>query len=111
MRRIWIRVSGWLFGGGYRAIYIGGSVNSRPSDQTNLKGQRRCNLGGSGEPTFEGEADQAAHRSAVLVVGPTGPTWQPLGICCGGLPSGVFWSSTIKFDIWVHHDGFLNKPC
>ena len=42
---------------GYRAVYIGGSINSEPSDQTDLKERRRCNLGGSGEPTFEGEAD------------------------------------------------------
>ena len=39
------------------AVYIGGSINSGPSDQTNLKGQRRCNLGGDGELTFEGEVD------------------------------------------------------
>ena len=42
------------------AVYIGGSVNSRPSDQTDLKGQRRCNLGGGGESTFEGETDMWA---------------------------------------------------
>ena len=39
------------------AVYIGGSVNYGPSDQTNLKGWCRCNLGGGGEMTFEGEAD------------------------------------------------------
>jgi len=41
-------------------VYIGGSVNSRPSDQTDLKGQRRCNLGAGGEPTFKAEADRWA---------------------------------------------------
>ena len=40
------------------AVYIGGSVNSGPSDQTDLKGRRRCNLGSGGEPTFKGKADQ-----------------------------------------------------
>ena len=44
-------------GRGYRAVYIRGSINSGPSDQTDLKQRRRCNLGGSGEPTFEGEDD------------------------------------------------------
>ena len=39
------------------AIYRGG-VNSRPSDQTDLKGWRRCNLGGDGELTYEGEPDR-----------------------------------------------------
>jgi len=33
------------------------SINSGPSDQTNLKGRRGCNLGGGGELTFEAEAD------------------------------------------------------
>ena len=44
-------------GRGYRAVYILGSINSGPSDQTDLKEWRRCNLGGDGEPTFEAEAD------------------------------------------------------
>jgi hypothetical protein len=39
-------------------LYIGGSVNSGPSDRTNLKEWRRCNLGGGGEPTFEEKADR-----------------------------------------------------
>jgi hypothetical protein len=33
------------------AIYIDRSINSEPSDQTDLNKWRRCNLGGSGEPT------------------------------------------------------------
>jgi hypothetical protein len=37
---------------------MGGSINYRLSDQTNLNKRRRCNLGGGGEPTFEGEADR-----------------------------------------------------
>jgi hypothetical protein len=36
------------------AINIGGSVNFGPSDQTDLKGQRRCNLGCGGEPIMKG---------------------------------------------------------
>ena len=43
------------------AVYIGGSVNSGPSDQIILKVRRRCNLGGGGEPTFEAEADRWGH--------------------------------------------------
>ena len=46
-------------------IYIGWSVNFGPLDQTNLKERRRCNLGGGGEPTFEGGADMAATYSAL----------------------------------------------
>ena len=44
-------------GRGEGLLYIGGYVKSGPSDQTDLKQRRRCNLGGSGEPTFEGEDD------------------------------------------------------
>ena len=39
-------------------VYIGRSINSGPLDQTNFKEWHRCNLGGGGEPTFEGEADR-----------------------------------------------------
>ena len=41
-------------------VYIGGNINSGPSDQTDLKGWRRYNLGGGGELTFEAEADRWA---------------------------------------------------
>ena len=41
-------------------LYIGWSINSRPLDQTDLKERRRCNLGGDGEPTFDGGADRWA---------------------------------------------------
>ena len=41
-------------------LYMGRSINSAPSDQTDLKERRRCNLGGGGEPTFEGGADRWA---------------------------------------------------
>ena len=47
-------------GGGQGLVYIGRSINSGPSDQTDLKERRRCNLGGGGEPTFEGGADRWA---------------------------------------------------
>ena len=59
------------------AVYIGGSINSGPLDQTDYKGQCRCNLGGSGEPTFEGGADRwgplarappGSHLPSALVV-------------------------------------------
>ena len=42
------------------AIYIGGSINFVPLDQTDLKGWRRCNIGGGGKLTFEAEADRWA---------------------------------------------------
>ena len=44
-------------GRGVGLLYIGRSINSGPSDQTDLKERRRCNLGGGGELTFEGEAN------------------------------------------------------
>ena len=47
-------------GRGQGLVYIGQSVNSRPTDQTNLKEWRRCNQGGGGEPTFKGGADRWA---------------------------------------------------
>ena len=34
-------------------VYIGRSVNPEPSDQTDLNGWHRCNLGDGGELTFE----------------------------------------------------------
>ena len=46
-----------LQGEGQGLVYIGRSINSEPSDQTNLKERHRYNLEGSGEPTFEWEAD------------------------------------------------------
>ena len=70
-------------GRGQGLVYIGQSINSRPSDQTDLKEQRRCNLGGSGEPTFEGEADRQA-------------------LCFGGLPSGVFQSLPMSVSLWIN---------
>ena len=54
-------------------IYIGWSVNFGPSDQTNLKERRRCNLGDGGEPTFEGGADRWAQGAGQ----PTGGAGQP----------------------------------
>ena len=46
--------------GGQGLVYIGQSVNSGSSNQTDLKERRRCNLGGGGEPTFEGGTDRWA---------------------------------------------------
>ena len=45
-------------GGGYELVYIGRSINSGPSDQTNLKEWCRCNLGGSGVTNIEAEHDR-----------------------------------------------------
>ena len=46
-------LKGWL-----GLVYIGRSVNRELLDQTDLNKRRRCNLGGGGELTFEGEADR-----------------------------------------------------
>jgi hypothetical protein len=60
------------------------------------------------------------HRLVGLQVGLASTTWWRLALFRSGLPSGVFWilpksvSSRINMinsDIWVHLDGFLNKPC
>ena len=72
------------------AVYIGRSVNSGPSDQTDLKGWCRCNLGGGGEPTFKAEADRWTQRLGGLGVGPPSPTWQPIRVYFGGEPPRVF---------------------
>jgi hypothetical protein len=45
-------------GRGYRAVYIGQSVNSRPSDQIDLKHRCRLNLKGSGRVHVEGESEK-----------------------------------------------------
>jgi len=68
------------------AVYIGGSVNSGPSDQTDLNKQRRYNLGCGGELTFEGEDDMWGPQ----VGRPVGGASQPLKVCFCGLPYGVF---------------------
>jgi hypothetical protein len=39
-------------------LYIGGTINSKPSDQTDLKQQRKLNLGGGGESTYKGETNR-----------------------------------------------------
>ena len=70
--KIWIRVSSSQAlrikcmdhpRGGYKYIYIGQSINSEPSDQTNSHKQHRCNLGGSGEPTLQWEANRAVPQA------------------------------------------------
>jgi len=67
-----MKVLGWFSWRGYRAVYIGGSVNSGPSDQTDLKGQCRCNLGGGGKLTYEGGADVWAPSSVVCFLESSG---------------------------------------
>ena len=70
-------------------VYIGGSVNPEPSDQTDLKERRRCNLGGGAEPRFEGGADrwaQGARRPA------SGAGWPHMAATCPPLRWFAFWS-------------------
>ena len=51
------------------AVYIGGSVNSGLSDQTDLKERHRCDLQDGGEPTFKGETDPWVPQADRLVGG------------------------------------------
>jgi hypothetical protein len=44
-------------GRGQGLVYIGWGINSGPSDQTDLKEWRRCNLGDGGKSTYEGGAN------------------------------------------------------
>jgi len=44
-------------GGGQRLVYIGQSINSELSDQTNLNKRHRCNLGGGAGTDIEAKAD------------------------------------------------------
>jgi len=69
------------------------------------------------------EAVENRHSKEGLTGGahmPSGPTWQPPALRFGGLPPVVFWNllelfslwiSVINSDVWVHLDGFLDKPC
>ena len=43
-----------------------GTINPEPSDQTDLKERRRCNLQDGREPTFEGEDGMWAQGPADL---------------------------------------------
>ena len=74
---------------GQGLVYIGWSINSEPSDQTDLKERRRCDLGGGGEPTFEGGADrwaQVAERPA------GGADWPHMATTCPPLRWFALWS-------------------
>jgi hypothetical protein len=44
-------------GGGKGLVYIGRSINPKPSDQTDLNKPCRCNLGGGGGTDVEAKAD------------------------------------------------------
>jgi hypothetical protein len=85
-----IRVLGMPQEGGTRLVYIGQSVNFGPSDQSDLKGQHRCNLGGGGRSDIEAEDDMWVPQASHLQVGLARSTYQPLRVCFGDLPSGVF---------------------
>jgi hypothetical protein len=74
-------------GRGQGLVYIGQSINSRPSDQTDLKEWRRYNLGGDGKPTYEREADRWGNW-ADRPVGGVG--WPHMSCSCGLLPWVAF---------------------
>ena len=68
--------------------YIGRSINSEPSDLSDLNKRRRCNLGGGGGTNVEAEADmwdQGAGR-------PTdGAGWPHLSSPRGPPQGDAFW--------------------
>jgi hypothetical protein len=72
------------------AVYIGGSINSEPLDQTDLNKWYRCNLGGGGESTFEGEADQGGPLTRRPIGGTGRPPYQRLVVFFGVVSSGTF---------------------
>jgi len=87
--------------GGYRVLYIGGtkvlwahesmaSSNLHPRIKPALSNGARLILRGGGEPTLKRRLTGGPHRPIGLYVGPASPTWQPLRLGYGGLPSGVF---------------------
>ena len=55
-----------------------------------LKGWHTCNLGGSGEPTFEGGVDMWAQGVGQPLGGASRPHMSEIGIHFGDSPSGVF---------------------
>ena len=70
-------------------VYIGQTINSGPSDQTDLKEQCRCILGGGGELTFEGGSDRWAQGAEW----PAGGADQPhMAAMCPLLQWFAFWS-------------------
>jgi hypothetical protein len=81
------------------AVYIGGSVNSRPSDQTDLKGWRRCNLGGDGEPSFEGKHDMCVPWAGRPQGGANRPHMSA--------PQGLLWWVAVQSVLESSHIGFL----
>ena len=69
-------------GRGQGLVYIGRSINSRLSDQTDLKERCRCTLGDGGEPTFKGGVDRWAQGTEWPIGGAEWPhmaaTYPPL---------------------------------
>ena len=85
-------------GRGYMAIYIGGSINSRPTDQTNLNKQCRYNLGGGGELTFKGKDDMWGPQAGRPVGGAGGPHMLA--------PRGLLWWVALWSVLESFHIGF-----
>jgi hypothetical protein len=74
---------------GYRAVFIGQSMEREPSDQTDLRnGVDAIQRGGGG--IFQKMANRWAHGgSSGMVVGPIGLTWHPLVLHFSVVSSGV----------------------
>ena len=69
-------------GVGAGAGYIGRRVNPKTSDQTNLKEQRRCNLGSGGGTDIKAEHDRLGQVASY-------PLLQWLGFWCPLEPSRI----------------------
>jgi hypothetical protein len=75
--------------GGLEFVYIAQGVQREPSNQTNLKDDVDAILEGGGGSCWKLTSKGPPTRPGSTMVGPAGPTWQPLGVCLGGLPPGV----------------------
>jgi hypothetical protein len=69
--------------------YIALRVQREPLDQTDLKDGIDAILGGSGRSFWKLIGRDHHGRPGSMEVGLAGPTWQPLGVCCGVVSSSV----------------------
>jgi hypothetical protein len=102
---IWLNPLGGVVGAGiYRLERPAWALGSN-----RLNGRRRCNLGGGGEPTLRcggWQWTQGAGCPHLAVTCP--PLW--CGVLLSLLVSVSLWISVINSDMYVHLDGFLDKP-
>jgi hypothetical protein len=72
--------------------YIALRVEREPSDQTDLKDSLDAILGGGRESFWKLIGRDHCGGPGGTMVGPTSPTWQPLGFHHGVVSSGVLWN-------------------